>query len=113
MASTEQTILNLDELIPEERYVQLRGTTYVVKPPTVKMYLEVMKQRQRTKYADKDLEMTEQAMMMIKLACPDIPADMLADLPLRALTKLSDMVQEMMEDVASENEEDGDADVGE
>jgi len=106
-------ILNLDELIPETRYVTLRGEKYAVNPPTVDMYLRVMKARQRMKYTDKDLEMTEQAMMMIQLACPDIPEATLASLPLKALTALSDMVQEMMEDVVGTEEEGGETGPGE
>jgi hypothetical protein len=98
----EQQILNLDELIPETQYVQLGGAKYAVNPPTVDMYLRIMKARLRMKNADPDVEMTEQAIMMIKLACPDMPEEKLVALPLRALMALSDMVQGMMEDIAKE-----------
>lgn len=96
----ERKIVNLDELIPDTQYVVLDGKEHAVEPASVDMYLSVMKRRQRMKNADTELEQMEQAVELIVLACPTISRERLGKLPLRALTKLADIIQEQMSDEA-------------
>ena len=100
----DRKIINLDELIPDTQYVVLDGQEHPVEPASVDMYLTVMKRRSRMKNADTDLESMEQAIELIVLACPSIDRNRLGKLPLRALTKLADIIQEQMsEEVEGED----------
>ena len=100
----ERKIINLDELIPDTQYVLLDGTEHAVEPASVDMYLTVMKKRSRMKEADTELEQMTQAIDLIVLACPTITRARLGKLPLRALTKLADIIQEQMSEEAEGEE---------
>ncbi len=100
-------ILNLDALIPEKLFVRLDGTDHEVHPLTVQMYLSVMKQQQRLKSADGEAAQMDQTVSLIALACPSITEkdkQRLYNLPLNVLTALADVV---MEQVSSDEEDEG------
>lgn len=94
----ERKIIDLDALIPETQYVRLDGKEHEILPPSVDMYLQVMKRRGRMKNADTELEQIEQAIELICLACPTIPRERLIKLPMRALTAMTDIIEEQMSD---------------
>lgn len=105
-------IINLDALIPDAAYVVLDGVQHEIKAATVEMYLKVMKSRERLKNASDEVESLEQAVMMITLACPSIDRARLMQLPLPALTALTDIIQEQMEGKSDDEAGEG-ADAGE
>ena len=98
--TNERKVTNLDELIPDDQFVVLDNKEHRIVPASVEMYLTVMKRRQRMKNADTDIEQMEQAIELITMACPTIDRERLGRLPLRALTKLTDIIQEQMSDEA-------------
>jgi len=99
-----RNVLNLDALIPDDHFVLLDGVEHKVTPPTVDMYLQIMKARQRMKNVDPDLEGMEQSVMLIRMACESIPEERLRRLPLPALTALADLIQNQMENVDDSGE---------
>lgn len=113
----DRKIINLDELIPETQYVVLDGVEHAVEPASVDMYLTVMKRRGRMKEADTEVEQMNQAIELIVLACKSISRERLGKLPLRALAKLADIIQEQMSEEAEgedgKNAPDANTDSGE
>ena len=110
----ERKIVNLDELIPDIQYIILDGQEHPVNPPSVDTYLIVMRKRRKMKEEDDELAQTEQAIDLITMSCPGVSRERLGQLPLRALTALVDMIQEMMStEVEGENAPEPEADTGE
>lgn len=91
-------IINLDELIPEQQTVILDGQEHPLNPPSVEVYLQVLKSRERMKNASEEVEQMTQAIMLIELCCPTIAKERLQKLPMRALTALADAIQSQMEE---------------
>lgn len=100
----ERKIIDLDALIPETQYVRLDGVEHAVEPASVDMYLTVMARRGKMKEADTELEQIQQAVSLITLACPTIKRERLGKLPLRALTAITDIIEEQMADEAEGKE---------
>jgi len=101
---TSPQVIDLDELIPQTQRIKLDGKEHDVVPPSVEMYLKVMKARQRMKNADTEIEHIEQAIELIVLAVPTISRDRLVRLQIQPLNRLADIVMEMMSDGSEEEE---------
>jgi hypothetical protein len=97
-------IINLDELIPESQFVILDNTQHEVYPPTVDSYLKIMKSREKLRLANDEAEQMNQAINLIVMSCPTIDRGRLGRLPLKALTALTDIIQELMGIEADEAE---------
>lgn len=104
------TVLNLDDLIPENAKVIFKGEHHEVIPASTEMYLQVLKSRDKLKHANEQVEQVEQSILLIRLCCPTIPEKDLRALPLRALLALTKVVESMMEEVneGQEAKKDGD-----
>lgn len=89
-------IINLDELIPESQFVILDGKQHEVSPPTVDSYLKIMKQKDNLRLANNEAEQMNQAINLIVMSCPTIDRARLGRLPLKALTALTDIIQDLM-----------------
>jgi hypothetical protein len=98
--TSDRKIIDLDELIPATQYVRLDGKEHAVEPASVEMYLTVMHKRGKMKDANTEFEQIRESIDLIALACPTISRERLGKLPLRALTKLTDIIQEQMTDEA-------------
>lgn len=89
-------IINLDELIPETQQILLDGAYHDLLPSTVEMYLRVMQDRKRLSRATTEVEQTEEAIKLILLCAPTLSRDRLMSLPIKALMRLTDAIQEQM-----------------
>jgi hypothetical protein len=89
-------IINLDDLIPESQIIILDGTEHEVHPPTVDSYLKIMKSREKLRLANDEAEQMNQAINLIVMSCPTLTRERLGRLPLKALTALTDIIQELM-----------------
>lgn len=101
-------ILNLDELIPEEKFIQFRGEQHKMVAATTDTYLKIVRaQKVLAKLGEKadEEEQTKFAVDLIALAIPTIPRDVLMELPLAANMKLVDVIQrEMTADMEAASE---------
>ncbi len=103
-------VINLDELIPEGAAVIFKGERHEVVPASTEMYLEVLKQRDKVKHANEQIEQVEQSILLIRMSCPTIPEKDLRRLPLKALMALTKLIEGFMEDInEGKDKPDGDA----
>lgn len=89
-------IINLDELIPESQFIILDGEQHEVTPPTVDSYFKIMKNREKLRLADSEADQMNRAIDLIVMSCPTLTRARLGKLPLKALTALTDIIQELM-----------------
>lgn len=93
------TIINLDEMIPEDRIVRFKGQDHKLEIATTETYLKVLKARKKLGGVpdDDEVAQTELALDMLVMALPSIPRNELMRLPLKAMMKLVDVVQNEMD----------------
>lgn len=101
----DRIVIDLDALIPDTQYVKLDGIEHAVEPASVDMYLTVMKKRRNLKAADTELDQMEQAIDLIVQACPSISRVRLGKLPLRALMRMTEIIESQMADVEETTED--------
>jgi hypothetical protein len=99
--------LNLDELLPTVRQFTLRGKTYEVHAPDTEGYLKLLKiRRSLLKDGEDELTNTTQAVELLAICIPDLPRNELLKLPVTAIVKLSNLVEEASEVTSDEDSSD-------
>lgn len=95
-------LLNLDALIPEERFITFRGEKHLVNPLSAKHYLTLSRERKRMVNEPEDYVNTRQSIDLLALAIPTLGLDVLENLPLPAVMALARAVEEATEQTAGE-----------
>jgi hypothetical protein len=92
-------ILNLDELIPEDKFVKWKGKDHLLDASSTETYLKILGARKKLVAVREDDEeaQVEFALKMIVLALPTIPRDELIRLSPKAIMRLVDVIQKEME----------------
>ncbi len=95
-------LLNLDLLIPEDKFITFRGEKHPVTPLSAKHYLTLSRERKRWANEPEDYVNTRQSIDLLALAIPTIGLEVLENLPLPAVMALARAVEQATEDMAGE-----------
>lgn len=119
-------LLNLDQLLPEEKYVVFKGVNHILATNSVESWLKLMAYRQQilsvseTRTEDgaeaeaMASEMVDLQVKIAAIACPTIPESDLRQLPMTVLMKLVEAIgQEMSGGAGGETEAAGEVEAEE
>ena len=99
-------ILNLDQFLMEEQGVSFGGEEYPLKEITTEEFLSFLEQGDDFESAESTADQMRIGMKMIPIVCPDMPEEVIKQMPLPAMTQLIKKVVEVMAGGNDEEAED-------
>ena len=88
-------------MLPEDRFIRLDGKDHPLRTPSTAMYLKAIKGKKVRKDSDDIESQTQMSIDLITMAAPSIPRERLIELPLPMLTRISDSIDEMFNEMTA------------
>ena len=95
-------ILNVDELTPVDKKIEIKGVQYEVVDRTVEQVIQAIKAEKKLENSPNQEERMQMFVDMIKAAIPTLPVETIKNLPVRSLMLIMNFVNNNEEVEAEE-----------